>query len=573
MASTTSPCFFSRWRIPWPPRQQRTKSRECRQRIRSRSATSVSADASSTSTSSSDSALFDALASALALPSSGSGNDAVPVTSGISPLTGARGLVTTRTVQPGERLLGIDRSSSLVVADDGVAASPSPDCFASQALEEFQGLHGAFPRELERFLRSGAVGWFDRLCAFLLWTTAAEQGPGRSSSSASSSSSPPPPFATYSELLPDPEKDLGLLLNFDGREAELLLPKELAAVAAREREGLRRAIHERWFEASSSSSSSSSSSEFSLSSLGLAPRGFESTLAAAALVNSRCFAEMAPVAAFSSGGAAKAFSSSSGSKQQQQQRRQQALSLVVPLCDFANHASAPSATFRLSQQEEGAFELVATRGLSAGEEVTISYLGGAGNASSFHVSRPSSSSSSSSSPSKDSTGMLRAYGFVTPGNPADRLASLAEAGRVLEEGKASFSASAPASALSPSAAAILSTTSAALASRSRDPAERRRIAAAAASIAEGAGGGFAAVGNPPSSSSSRSPFATKLESIAARVEAEAEEAREAAARAVSLASDGDVSLARAEAASSWWRERAELARCGAELLRELAGEV
>ena len=550
MASATSPCFLSRWRLPRPPRQRRTECRECRIH---RSAAAISADASSTSStltsSSSDSALFDALASALALPSGGYSNDgdiSVPVTSGISPLTGARGLITVRGVQPGERLLAVDRATALVVADDG-NGSDSSGCFASQALQEFQMLHGALPKELERFLKSGAVGWFDRLCAFFLWATAAERGPGRSGSSSS-------PFAAYSKLLPDPENDLGLLLNFEEREAGLLLPKELAAAAATEREVLRRAIHDRWF-------GSSSSSDFSLSSLGLATRGFESTLDAAALVNSRCFAEVAPVVVVG-GGEAKPLSS--GGKQ-----RQQALSLVVPLCDFANHASAPSATFRLSQQEEGAFELVATRGMRAGEEVTISYLGGAGNASSFGIR----SSSSSSSSSKDSTGMLRSYGFVTPGNPADRLASLARAGRLLSEERAKSSSSAAAAASS-AASALLSAASAALASRSRDAAERRRIVAAAASIAEGAGGGCTA-GNdggtreaPPSSSPSSS--SSELESLALRVEAEAEDAREAAARAASLASRGDVSFARAKAASSWWTERAELARCGAELLRELA---
>ena len=62
----------------------------------------------------------------------------------------------------------------------------------------------------------------------------------------------------------------------------------------------------------------------------------------------------------------------------------------------------------------------------------------------------------------------------------------------------------------------------------------------------------------------------ELPAAAAGAEAEAEGAREAAGRAARLASKGDVSPARAEAASSWWLERAELARCGAELLRELA---
>ena len=408
-------------------------------------------------------------------------------------------------------------------------------------------LHGAFPKELGRFLKSGAVGWFPRLCAFLLWTTTAEQGPGRRSSSSSGSRgiSLSSPFAAYSKLLPDPERDLGLLLNFDEREAGLLLPRELAAVAARERESLRRAVHDRWF----GGSTSSSSSEFSLASLGLTPRGFESTLAAAALVNSRCFAEEAPV-----GGEGEGRDSSVGSGSGGRQR--QALSLVVPLCDFANHASAPSAAFRLSTEEEGAFELVATRALSPGEEVTISYLGGAGNASSFSAAVRSSSSNSA----KDSTGMLRAYGFVFPGNPADRLASLAEAGRALEEARKEGSSSSSASA-----AALLPAAAAALASRSRDPAERRRIAAAAASIAEGAAGGASFHSSSSSSSSSREG----LTLLASRVEAEAEEAREAADRDVSLASNGQVSLARAEAASSWWLERAELARCGAELLREL----
>ena len=573
-----------------------------------------SSSSTPSSSSDSDAALFDSLASALALPCSSDGGALPAVTSGISPLTGARGLITVRGVRPGERLLAVDRSSALVVADGGIVdtsstssgASPSSSCFASQSLEEFQMLHGPFPGELERFLKSGTVDWFPRLCAFLLWVTAAEQGPaggnggggGGSLSSSSSSSSSSSPFAAYSRLLPDPERDLGLLLNFDEREAGLLLPPELAAVAARERDSLRLAVHDRWFvEASSSSpppsspSSASSPSEFSLAPLGLTPRGFESTLAAAALVNSRCFAEVAPPIVGGSppplAAAAAADDDDGGrkQKQQRQQQQQQALSLVVPLCDLANHASAPSAAFRLSADEEGAFELVATRSLRPGEEVTISYLGGAGNASSLDAVLGSSSFSSSSSPSKDSTGMLRAYGFVVPGNPADRLPSLAEAGRALQEEARGGALSSPASSSSSSSSSspsppspsptlllpLLSAAAAALASRSRDAAERRRIAAAAASIAEGAesvfvGGGAKTKEPPPPPFSSFS----SLNSFAPRLEAEAEDAREAAGRALSLASSGEVSPARAEAAASWWLERAELARCGAELLRELA---
>ena len=567
IASSMSPFLLWRWQPP--PGKQRIEIRDGRMRRPSTPPISADASPSPPTPSSSDAALFDSLASALALPSSSPGG-LLPVTSGVSPLTGARGLIAVRSVQPGERLIAVDRSAALVVADDGVAAADASsksgssgcsDCFASQALEEFQMLHGPFPGELERFLRSGAVGWFPRLCAFLLWATAAEQGPGRKGSSGGGGgggggSLPSSPFAAYSRLLPDPERDLGLLLSFDEREAGLLLPPELAGTAARERASLRRAVHDRWF-------GDSSSPEFSLASLGLTPRGFESTLAAAALVNSRCFAEVAPVGGGGGG------PTDDGAK-----RRRQALSLVVPLCDFANHASAPSAAFRLSTDEKGAFELVATRPLRPGEEVTISYLGGAGNASSFGAS-----SSSSSAAAKDSTGMLRAYGFVVPGNPADRLASLAEAGRALQEEAArGAAASSPASAPAPAAALpLLSAASAALASRSRDAAERRRIAAAAASIAEGAesvlvvgGGGSSSSSSgarretlPPSSSFSSSSFS-------ARLEAEAEEAREAAARALALASRGEVPPARAEAASSWWLERAELARCGAELLRELA---
>lgn len=418
-------------------------------------------------------------------------------------------------------------------------------------------LHGDLPKELERFLKSGAVDWFPRLCAFLLWTTTAERGPAKRSSSSSVSS----PFATYSRLLPDPEADLGLLLSFDEREAELLLPRELAAVAAREREGLRRAVHDRWL-----GEKTSSSSEFSLSALGLTPRGFESTLAAAALVNSRCFAEIAPVAAGGGETKSRPFS-----------EKRKALSLVVPLCDFANHASAPSAAFRLSSEEEGCFELVATRGMRAGEEVTISYLGGAGNAASFGGGGGGGVlQSSSSSSSKNSTGMLRAYGFVTPGNPADRLASLAGAGAVLEARAGSSSSSSPSpsspsplASSSSSAPLLLSAASASLASRSRDAAERRRIAAAAASIAEGMTGGGNG-GSGAAAAASASSTSSSLSSLASRVEAEAEEATAAAGRAASLALGGDVSPARAEAASAWWVERAELARCGAELLRELA---
>jgi hypothetical protein len=95
------------------------------------------------------------------------------------------------------------------------------------------------------------------------------------------------------------------------------------------------------------------------------------TLWIAAMVNSRCFSDRV-------GG--------------------EAVSLMVPCCDMANHSRAPNAAYRYDPRAER-FALTALRDISAGEEVCISY-GCIG---------------------KNNDDLMRDYGFVLPGNENDRL--------------------------------------------------------------------------------------------------------------------------------------------------------
>ncbi|PRW51052.1 ribulose-1,5 bisphosphate carboxylase oxygenase large subunit N- chloroplastic [Chlorella sorokiniana] len=83
-----------------------------------------------------------------------------------------------------------------------------------------------------------------------------------------------------------------------------------------------------------------------------------------------------------------------------------ALSLLVPCADFANHSQQPNCVFWLSE-EAAAFQLVALENQAAGGEVTIRY-----------------------GPSCSNDQLLRQYGFTLQGNAWDRLPLLATAGSV-----------------------------------------------------------------------------------------------------------------------------------------------
>ena len=254
-----------------------------------------------------------------------------------------RGLITTAPVAAGDRLITIDRAAALVVADTpstaGVAA-------ARAAAADAAALCGPLPPLLTAFTARASDPWFERLLALFLHALFCS--PTNSIGRLYAATLPPPLHVTA-------------LAAFSPAE-RALLPPELASIAASDAAALE-TMHTRLFDAGTGA----------LGALALAPTP-AATRTAAALLNSRCFAD-------SVGGAP--------------------LSLAVPLVDLANHeADAPTAQFALDGGGT-AFGLRATRPLAAGEEVTISYTG--------------------TSP-KSNPAMMKDYGFVLGGNGADAVA-------------------------------------------------------------------------------------------------------------------------------------------------------
>ncbi|GBF96048.1 hypothetical protein Rsub_08863 [Raphidocelis subcapitata] len=262
-----------------------------------------------------------------------------PARSPLGPAPRGRGLVARRAVPAGAPLLAVEAWNALAVSDE--PGGRGGGAYGARALADWQAVHGSLPPLLEQYLLSDS-NWFTRLVAWLLHVS--RHGGGI--------------WPLYRSLLPPGHESL---MHFLPEEREELQSRELEALAAKERASIL-SLHESIFSGSSGD----------LSALALAA-GPEDTLWAASMVNSRCFADEV-------GG--------------------EALSLVVPCADLANHDSSPNAGYRLDA-DAGAFLLVATRDVAAGEEVTISYLG--------------------TNPTKPNDLMLKDHGFVIPGNTNDRL--------------------------------------------------------------------------------------------------------------------------------------------------------
>lgn len=113
---------------------------------------------------------------------------------------------------------------------------------------------------------------------------------------------------------------MSALMNFTPQERQELQCPHLITLAQQERDGIR-GLHDSLF----------SSSTGDLRALDLAP-SFTDTLWAACMVNSRCFSDAAG---------------------------REALSLMVPLCDLANHSASPNAAYRLDAAQQH-FSLVST---------------------------------------------------------------------------------------------------------------------------------------------------------------------------------------------------------------------
>eukprot|EP00879_Flechtneria_rotunda_P023117 GHRR01024437.1.p1 GENE.GHRR01024437.1~~GHRR01024437.1.p1 ORF type:complete len:173 (+),score=39.15 GHRR01024437.1:579-1097(+) len=150
---------------------------------------------------------------------------------------------------------------------------------------------------------AGRGGWFKRLVAWLLYV--ARHGTGV--------------WKLYVATLPQ-ESEMASLMNFTPEERHELQCPEMQAHAAKERTAIQ-GLHDSIF----------SSATGELRSLDLAP-SFNDTLWAACMVNSRCFSDNVG---------------------------REAVSLMVPCCDLANHSMQPNAQFRLSPG--GQFNIITTQ--------------------------------------------------------------------------------------------------------------------------------------------------------------------------------------------------------------------
>lgn len=260
------------------------------------------------------------------------------LTAGPTPL--GRGLIARQCVDRGAPLLAVESWNVLCVSDE--PEGKAGGTYGKQSLEEWEAVHGPLPPLLQQYILSGS-GWFTRLVAWLLHVSRHSGGI----------------WPLYRTLLPGGHESL---MNFLPEERRELQNKELEALAKKERDAIL-GLHQSVF----------SDDSGDLRALRLSAR-FEDTLWAASMVNSRCFADEV-----------------SG----------EAISLVVPCADMANHSTSPNASYRLNT-EIGCFQLIAERDVAAGEEVCISYLG--------------------TQPTKSNDQMLKDHGFIIPGNAKDRLA-------------------------------------------------------------------------------------------------------------------------------------------------------
>ncbi|WIA28837.1 hypothetical protein OEZ86_011364 [Tetradesmus obliquus] len=244
-------------------------------------------------------------------------------------------------IPQGSRVLSIDVFNLLCVTDEPLRTN----AFGSAAQSDWQMLHGDLPPQLAAYLMSSRGDWFKRLVCWLLWLS--RHGSGI--------------WPLYMQLLPR-EEEMCSLMNFAPEERSELQCPDMEALAEKERSAIQ-GLHDTVF----------SSSTGELAALDLAPE-FKHTLWAACMVNSRCFSDNVG---------------------------REALSLMVPCADMANHGMQPNAAYKLEPDSQS-FSITTTEDVPAGAELLISYLG--------------------SQPSKGSAALMKDYGFVLPGNINDSIA-------------------------------------------------------------------------------------------------------------------------------------------------------
>jgi hypothetical protein len=286
-----------------------------------------------------------------------------------------RGLVAQVDLHPGQVLLSVDWANLLCVTDDPSGAGGN--AFGARVLGDWQMLHGALPARLNAFLLDGGISWATRLSAWLLHLRKCSGGV----------------WGGYTQLLP---RDMTCLMNYSEAEAAELQDARLRSMAATERQQLR-ALHDRVL--------SSTSGE--LRSLGLAAR-FEDTLWALCMANSRCFSEVV---------------------------NGEAVSLMVPCCDMANHAMAPNTEYMYSVKED-CFQLVASQVRLLLCTLPLRVWDGSFLAAPGHGARVPQQGwvfASQAIPAgveacisygcvhRNNAELMRDYGFILPGNLNDRI--------------------------------------------------------------------------------------------------------------------------------------------------------
>eukprot|EP00878_Enallax_costatus_P035849 GHUV01040088.1.p1 GENE.GHUV01040088.1~~GHUV01040088.1.p1 ORF type:complete len:486 (+),score=115.66 GHUV01040088.1:144-1601(+) len=252
-----------------------------------------------------------------------------------------RGLVAQQDCSAGTQCISVDAFNLLCVTDEPLRTG---NAFGSAALADWQLLHSELPPILASYLLSRRGDWFKRLVAWLLWLKRHGHGV----------------WQMYMQLMPT-ESEMASLMNFTPEERHELQSSEMEALAEQERTAIQ-GLHDSIF----------SSQTGDLASLDLAPE-FQDTLWAACMVNSRCFSDAVG---------------------------REAVSLLVPCADMANHSMTPNAGYRLDPETQ-TFNITTTEAVAAGQEVLISYLG--------------------EKPSKNNTQLMKDYGFVLPGNLNDQI--------------------------------------------------------------------------------------------------------------------------------------------------------
>ncbi|KAG2499539.1 hypothetical protein HYH03_002485 [Edaphochlamys debaryana] len=256
---------------------------------------------------------------------------------GYGPL--GRGLVATQALEARQSVVSVPLENALIITDeplDGISV------FGDRCLEAWQAAHGRMPEDLVDFL-TGEARWDVRMTAFLLWV-ASEQPDS-------------PVWGRYMANLP-PAGEITCLLHYGPDVARELQFKELID-EAKTQHAWAMGVHRKYFDPKTGQ----------LGQLRLAAR-VEDTMWAMSMVRTRTFSETV---------------------------NGEALTLMVPYADLANHSFRCTGTFCMARDNKR-FDLRLLAPLAEGEEATISY-----------------------GEAKSNAEVMRDYGFVVPGNPNDRL--------------------------------------------------------------------------------------------------------------------------------------------------------